>query len=71
MAMQYYHEYQASDPLRRGQIWPDLSEDLRCPTFTCLESRAVQMLLQAVPESISNQAMATRTLSSVRILYRC
>ena len=68
--MQYYHEYQASDPLHRGQIRPDLSEDLRSPTFARLESRAVQMLLQAVPESISNQAMATRTLSSVGILYQ-
>ena len=69
-SMQYYHEYQAADPLRRGQIRPDLPEDLRSSTFARLESRAVQMLLQAVPESISNQAMATRTLSSVGILYQ-
>ena len=69
-SMQYYHEYQASDPLRTGQIMPDLPEDLRSPVYARLESRAVQMLLQAVPESISNQAMATRTLSSVGILFQ-
>ena len=69
-AMQYYHEYQASDPLRRGQIRRDLPENLKSPVLARLESRAVQMLFQAVPESISNQAMATRTLSSVGILYQ-
>ena len=54
--MQYYHEYQAkSGPIYR---------------MTFAWHRAVQMLLQAVPESISNQAMATRTLSSVGILFQ-
>ena len=69
-AMQYYQEYQSSDHLRQGQIRPDLPKHLKGPMLARLESRAVQMLLQAVPDSISNQAMATRTLSSVGILYQ-
>ena len=70
VALGYYAMYQQSDPLQRGQLKAELTPDLRDPTFARLESRAVQMLLQAVPESVVNQATATRTLSSVGLLYQ-
>ena len=69
-ALKFYHDYQQSDPLTRGQIRPDLPEDLQHHTFARLESRAVSMLLQAVPESVSSQALATRSLSTVGLLFQ-
>ena len=70
VALEYYELFQKSDPLQRGQLKPDLPQDLRNPTFARLESRAVQMLLQSFPESVVSQATATRTLSSVGLLYQ-
>ena len=43
----------------------DLPSDLQNPAFARLEARAVSMLLNSVPESVSSQALATRSLSSV------
>ena len=70
MALQYYHEYQQSDPLSRGLLRPDLPEDLQRHTLARLESRAVSMILHAVPESVSSQALATRSLSTVGLLFQ-
>ena len=69
-ALAYYSAYQQSDPLQRGQLKPELPQDLKDPMFARLESRAVQMFLQALPESVVNQATATRTLSTVGLLYQ-
>ena len=69
-ALKYYHDYQQSDPLTRGLLRPDLPEDLQHHTFARLESRAVSMLLHAVPESVSSQALATRSLSTVGLLFQ-
>ena len=70
VALGYYAVYQQSDPLQRGLLRPYLPQDLQDPTFARLESRAVQMFLQALPESVVNQATATRTLSTVGLLYQ-
>ena len=70
VALEYYATYQRSDPLQRGQLRPDLPSDLQDPTLARLESRSVQMLLQALPDSVVSQATATRTLSSVGLLYQ-
>ena len=69
-ALKYYHDYQQSDPLTRGLLRPDLPDDLQHHTFARLESRAVSMLLHAVPESVSSQALATRSLSTVGLLFQ-
>ena len=69
-ALKYYHDYQQSDPLSRGLLRPDLPEDLQHHSLARLESRAVSMILHAVPESISSQALATRSLSSVGLLFQ-
>ena len=69
-ALEYYRMYQEADPLKRGQIRPDLPSDLQNPVFARLEARAVSMLLNSVPESVSSQALATRSLSSVEIIYQ-
>ena len=70
VALKYYKDYQQSDPLSRGLLRPDLPEDLRHHTLARLESRAVSMILHAVPESVSSQALATRSLSSVGLLFQ-
>ena len=69
-ALKFYHDYQQSDPLTGGQIRPDLPEDLQHHTFARLESRAVSMLLQAAPESVSSQALAARSFSTVGPLFQ-
>ena len=69
-ALEHYRMYQEADPLKRGQIRPDLPSDLQNPVFARLEARAVSMLLNSVPESVSSQALATRSLSSVGIIYQ-
>ena len=69
-ALKYYHDYQQSDPLSRGLLRPDLPEDLQHHSLARLESRAVSMILHAVPESVSSQALATRSLSSVGLLFQ-
>ena len=69
-SLDYYRTYQEADPLKRGQIRPDLPADLQNPAFARLEARAVSMLLNSVPESVSSQALATRSLSSVGIIYQ-
>ena len=69
-ALKHYHDYQQADPLSRGLLRPDLPEDLRHHTFARLESRAVSMILHAVPESVSSQALATRSLSTVGLLFQ-
>ena len=69
-ALEYYRMYQEADPLKRGQIWPDLPADLQSPIFARLEARAVSMLLNSVPESVSSEALATMSLSSVGIIYQ-
>ena len=69
-ALRYYNEYQQADPLSRGQLRPDLPEDLRHHAFARLESRAVAMILHAVPESVASQALATRSLSTVGLLFQ-
>ena len=68
--LKYYHEYQRSDPLNRGLLRPDSPEDLQHHSLARLESRAVSMILHAVPESVSSQALATRSLSSVGLLFQ-
>ena len=67
-ALAYYGAYQQADPLQRGGLRPDASKDLQDPTFARLESRAVQMLLQSLQDSVVSQARAT--LSSVGLLYQ-
>ena len=69
-ALRHYDDYQQADPLSRGLLRADLPEDLRHHTFARLESRAVSMILHAVPESIASQAMATRSLSTVGLLFQ-
>ena len=69
-ALRHYHDYQQADPLSRGLLCADLPEDLRHHTFARLESRAVSMILHAVPESIASQALATRSLSTVGLLFQ-
>ena len=43
-SLEYYRLYQEADPLKRGQIRPDLPLDLQTPIFARLEARAVSML---------------------------
>ena len=69
-ALKYYHDYQQSDPLSRGLLRPDLPEDLQHHSLARLESRAVSTILHAVPESVSSQALGTRSLSSVGLLFQ-
>ena len=69
-ALKHYHQHQESDPLTRGQWRPDLVPDLQNPSFARLEARAASMLMHAVPESISSQALATRPLSTVGLLFQ-
>ena len=69
-ALRHYHDYQQADPLSRGLLRADLPEDLRHHTFARLEPRAVSMILHAVPESIASQALATRSLSTVGLLFQ-
>ena len=69
-ALEHCRVYQEADSLKRGQIRPDRPPDLQNPIFARLEANAVSMMLNSVPESVSSQALATRSLSSVGIIYR-
>ena len=65
-----YQQWQVAPPLSKSQIQCVPTPDLSNPRFARLESRALSMLLESVPESIKQDMVVTRNLSCVNAIYR-
>ena len=69
-AQKAYDRYASSSSTLRGSIVGELSGELGDPRYTRLEARALAMLSKAVPDSVYQQALASRSLSTVGLLFQ-
>ena len=69
-AQNAYDRYASSSSTLRGSIVGELKGELGDPRYTRLEARALAMLSKAVPDSVYQQALASRSLTTVGLLFQ-
>ena len=67
---QWYYRWQALNPMQRGQLRVTLSAELASHRFVRLESRATGMLLKSIPDVAKQEIIASRSMTTVGILFR-
>ena len=65
-----YRTWQAAAPLHKSQIQCLPPEDLNSHRFARLESRALSMLLESIPECIKQDMVVSRNMTCVNAVYR-
>ena len=63
-----YKAYQKASPLERLEIKPEIRDE--GPRWVRLRARSTEILLDAIPESISAELVSTRKLHPSQIIYR-
>ena len=68
-AKEWYEAWSQAPAMQKGLITPTPSITLQDPRYRRLESRAFGMLQAAIPESIRDELIANRTLTSVATVF--
>ena len=69
-SQQWYLEYMKLRPLQRTTFEATPDEELRKNKWVRVERRAVTMMMAAVPQSIREELVATRSLTPLRIVTK-
>ncbi|CAE7278448.1 GIP, partial [Symbiodinium microadriaticum] len=70
VAQQAYAEYQTLSPVRRLNVVPHLTEDLRDDKYKKLERKVAALVLASLPKGVRDDLVAYRVQGVHHILYR-
>ncbi|CAE7801733.1 GIP, partial [Symbiodinium necroappetens] len=70
VAQQAYAEYQTLSPVRRLNVVPSLTDDLRDDKYKKLERKVAALVLASLPKSVRDDLVAYRVQGVHQILYR-
>ena len=70
VAQQAYAEYQTLSPVRRLNVVPHLTEDLRDDRYKKLERKVAALVLASLPKGVRDDLVAYRVQGVHHILYR-
>ena len=69
-AGRFYATWQTADPLTRSQVIAVPPPYLTHPSLARLENRALAMLLKAVPETLREELISSRNMSTINLIFK-
>ena len=70
VAKDWYDEHMKLNPIQRLTHSPNLPQELRCKKWSRLERRAASMLMSALPESLKEEVISSKSLTAIGILTK-